>query len=82
MSIPEPETLAKPDSAQKLVRVEVEVPEDAIESLQAFVASLRAEPMAKAKDFKEFLTSGPEWTDEFIELVNDRDKRPARDIEL
>ena len=29
----------------------------------------------------EFLLSGPKWDDDFVEMVNDRDKTPPRDIE-
>ena len=32
--------------------------------------------------FKDYLMSGPEWDDEFVEMVNDRDKTPDRDIDL
>lgn len=82
MSIPEPETLEKPDSAPKLVRVEVEVPEDAVESLRAFVASLRGEPLLEVKDFKEFLTAAPGDDEFWDDVANSRDKRPAREIEF
>lgn len=65
MPIPEPDTLEKPASARELVRVEVEVPEDTVESLLAHAAAMRGEPSPNAKAFKEFLTSGFEWTDKF-----------------
>ena len=32
--------------------------------------------------FKDYLVSGPEWDDEFIEMVNDRDKTPDRDVDF
>lgn len=82
MPIADAETRPERPRAVKLVRVEVEVPEDAVEGLLAHVQELRGEPLPKAKDFKAFLTAGPAWTDELIELVNARDKRPARDIDL
>ena len=82
MSIPESDTRAKPETAQKLVRVEVEVPEGTVESVLAYAASMRGKALSDAKDFKAFLTCGPAWTDEFVELVNERDKRPPRDIDL
>lgn len=82
MSVTEAKTRKDPEAATRLVRVEVEVPEDAVESLLAYAASMRGEPLPKAKDFKEFLTAAPAWTNDLVELVNDRDKRAARDIDL
>lgn len=32
--------------------------------------------------FAEYLLSGPEWDDEFIEEVNRRSKAPGRDVDL
>lgn len=36
----------------------------------------------KKPNFIEFLLSGPDWDDEFVEDVNRRDKSPGRDIEF
>jgi hypothetical protein len=72
----------KAETRQPLVRIEVEVPEDAVPALLKHAAALRGEPSPKPTDFKTFLTSGPAWTDEFVELVNRRDRRPGRDIDL
>ena len=33
-------------------------------------------------DFIDHLLSGPEWDDELVGWINDRSKRPSRDIEL
>ena len=82
MTIAEPATSEKAPTVRKLVLVEVEVPEDDVGRLEDFAAKLRTEPASRPKDFKEMLTTGPEWTDEFVALVNERDQRPARDVEL
>ncbi len=80
MSIAEP--TEKPETNQPLVRIEVEVPEDAVPALLKHAAALRGEPWAFAKDFKEMLELAP-GDDEFWEdVVNSRDKSPGRDIEL
>ena len=82
MSIPEPDTLDKPELDRKLVRVEAEVPEDGVESLLAYAAAIRGEPLPKTKDFKAFLTAAPGGDKFWDDVATSRDKRPARDIEL
>ena len=42
----------------------------------------RLHPGARQKTFKDWLLSGPTWDDEFIELVNDRQKDHASDEDL
>ena len=80
--MPIAEPAEKPATEQPLVRVEVEVPEHAVAALLEHAAALRGEPPPKPMDFKAFLTAEPAWTDEFVELVNQRDRRPRRDIDL
>jgi prevent-host-death family protein len=38
--------------------------------------------LAKKPSLGEFLLSGPEWDDEFVEEVNRRNKSPVRDIDF
>lgn len=36
----------------------------------------------KSKSFKDFLLSGPYWDDELVEMINDRQPWPSRNIEF
>lgn len=36
----------------------------------------------KEKSFKDFLLSGPYWDDELVDMINDRQPWPSRDIEF
>jgi prevent-host-death family protein len=42
----------------------------------------RLHPASQTRSFKEWLLGGPEWDDEFIELVNERPKEYASDEDL
>ena len=42
----------------------------------------RLHPGLRPKTFKDWLLSGPTWDDEFIDMVNDRQKDTATDEDL
>jgi len=82
MPVSETKTRMNPAAATRLVRVEVEVPEDAVESLLAYARELRSTAGAKPQSFKELLELAPGDDAFWDDVATARDKRPARDIHL
>jgi hypothetical protein len=76
MTIAEPSD--KPETKQPLVRIEVEVPKDAVPALLKHAAALRGEPWAFAKDFKEMLELAPGDDALWDEIVKSRYEWPDR----
>jgi hypothetical protein len=82
MSIADAEMRPESKRTVKLVRVEVEVPEDAVEAVLAFASERRAAAGSAAKSFKEMLESAPGDDAFWDDVASARDKRPMRDIDL
>ena len=57
-------------------------PAVAVISIEEYRRTHPEEGKAPKMNFIEFLLSGPAWSDEMVEAVNQRSKEPGREIEF